>query len=400
MSDFTINIPAELKNRNVLLKVFDEDKSQKPHNIYYCYKVMTRNATIDIGNGKSVRYMVLINYLQKHCGLSAELPMIVTNVNGTVLQIQPDWRPNDYPKQSAWPFKWAKVECSITGRADGSCFYIRVHSPNSSHVISEIFSKLVDLWVPTVGSGLLYEWNNLYKRYEPSTAIAQKVLKTDLVALDSHFLTIENDVQALSSKAELAIKLGATSGYNYLLQGIPGTGKSSFVKAISHQLQLPLYIVKSSSLLNPDVISKVLCPPKVDGKDFAIVLIEDFDRFMDSSKGESVLSELLNALDGVYPAFGTFRFFSANHPEKVKKFDALGNRMRRTLTFNPLPAKDMQFFLNNLFSDNENISIFCDKVQDRNLSMRSINNYISRFVMEDDPIKSALDNIDSWFSEL
>lgn len=296
-------------------------------------------------------------------------------------------------------------------------------------------------------TGRIYEWSQPHNQYITDKKVCHKVDITDLQGLDSYFVDVKKDIETLQEKEECLLKLGNTSGFNYLLYGEPGTGKSSFVKALAHHLKCPLYCVKLHAI-DPESLSKALAPSDIFNNDswspvfdddsddetnevpetpkhkvgIRIVLIEDFDRYIsDCSSGIitsnqdifdvgnriadnfSSLSELLNALDGVYPAYGVIRFFSANHPEKIIKNLALKTRMRRILQFESPNIDQITKHLINTFPEPEyrdHINKFVSFVSKKKFPMRVINHYISRFLMDPNPIKSANDHIQEWFDEL
>lgn len=248
-------------------------------------------------------------------------------------------------------------------------------------------------------SGLIFEWDTFHKVYQTRSVSCHKIDQKDLVGLDEYFDDLQKDIRLFKERIELLQKMGTTSGFNYLLWGQPGTGKSSFVKAIAHKYNSPIYFVKLDSI-EPKDISKSLCPKGNDGN-IKIILIEDFDRYLISKNGKEQVSHLLNALDGVFPGNMIIRFFSANFPENISINQALSSRMRRMLHFDIQSSTNIFKYLCCIFPNCEaSIHNFVKSIKDRNISLRSINNYISRFLLEENPIEEANNNIDKWFNEL
>jgi AAA+ superfamily predicted ATPase len=251
-------------------------------------------------------------------------------------------------------------------------------------------------------SGLIFEWISLHKIYQTSSIKCQKISQDDLVGLDEYFDDLQKDIRLYTERKELLQKMGTMSGFNYLLWGSPGTGKSSFVKAIAHKYKSPIYFVKLDSIKSED-ISKALCPRpgSSDTNSIIIILIEDFDRYLVSKNGQKQVSHLLNALDSIYPGNMVIRFFSANFPENININKALVSRMRRMLHFDIQPPTNIFKYLYNMFPQCEVcIHGFIQSIKDRNLSLRTINNYISRFLLEEKPIEEANKHINEWFDEL
>jgi hypothetical protein len=110
----------------------------------------------------------------------------------------------------------------------------------------------------------------------------------------------------------------------WLLYGIPGTGKTSLVRALGEYFDLPVVIFSLSTFTDSGFIyawqSAISCAP-------CIALFEDMDTVF---HGRTNLMEgnvmgskplgfntLLNAIDGVEYADGVFVIVTTNHPEKL-----------------------------------------------------------------------------------
>lgn len=111
-----------------------------------------------------------------------------------------------------------------------------------------------------------------------------------------------------------------------LLKGLPGTGKTSFVRAVAQTLDFPIMIMDLPSMSNRDLtgawheaLNMAPC----------IVLFEDVDRLFDDNKEFHVsdqafsmrdpvsLDALLNCISGVEPSEGIITIATANKPEKL-----------------------------------------------------------------------------------
>eukprot|EP00835_Amoeboradix_gromovi_P003869 NODE_273_length_12179_cov_0.492632.p4 type:complete len:425 gc:universal NODE_273_length_12179_cov_0.492632:11433-10159(-) len=107
----------------------------------------------------------------------------------------------------------------------------------------------------------------------------------------------------------------------YLLHGTPGTGKSSFIQALSGQLEYNICVVNLSERgLTDDRLAYLL----VNAPSRSILLIEDVDAaFLERKASEEgfssmvTFSGLLNALDGVIASEERLIFMTTNHLDRL-----------------------------------------------------------------------------------
>jgi chaperone BCS1 len=98
------------------------------------------------------------------------------------------------------------------------------------------------------------------------------------------------------------------------LFGPPRTGKTSLVRAIAHEMGLPLYVLDMTSkeFADRDLIVSLSRLPQG-----AVVLIEDIDSQLGAKASAVTLSGLLNALDGPLASEGRILFMTSNTPEQL-----------------------------------------------------------------------------------
>jgi hypothetical protein len=146
--------------------------------------------------------------------------------------------------------------------------------------------------------------------------------------------------------------------------GPPGTGKTSFVRAVGQDLDMPIHVYDLTTMDNEELcrfwansLAQAPC----------IVLFEDIDRIFDKdksikqSKGKSLtLDCLLNCIAGVEQANGILVFVTANDLSKIDP--ALGipdqdgkstrpGRLDAGIYFGPLLAADREAVANRILSD-------------------------------------------------
>lgn len=115
----------------------------------------------------------------------------------------------------------------------------------------------------------------------------------------------------------------------YLLEGPPGTGKSSFIFALAGLLKRPVYIVNAATLRDDNTLQSAF--NEAAG---GILVMEDIDAVKIGSgrqkekadedgdtmymPGDGItLSGLLNAIDGIGAGEGRILFFTSNFPDRL-----------------------------------------------------------------------------------
>lgn len=135
---------------------------------------------------------------------------------------------------------------------------------------------------------------------------------------------VVHDIAHFLQSKEWYLTTGIPYRRTYLLHGHPGTGKSSFVRALAGYFGFNIAILHLSQKGLTDDRLNSLINIKLPAR--TIVLIEDADcAFTNRSEtdeygyaGSSVtFAGLLNALDGVASAEDRIVFMTTNHPEKL-----------------------------------------------------------------------------------
>lgn len=134
---------------------------------------------------------------------------------------------------------------------------------------------------------------------------------------------IVDDVKCFLGDSGRYYSRGIPYSRGYLLYGPPGSGKSSFIKALAGELDYNIAILNLSERgLTDDRLNHLLA----NTPQRTLVLLEDADAAFsnrrqtdsDGYTGANVtFSGLLNALDGVDSAEERILFFTTNHPEKL-----------------------------------------------------------------------------------
>ena len=132
-------------------------------------------------------------------------------------------------------------------------------------------------------------------------------------------LKLRTDITDFLKKEKEYDEFGIPYKKNYLLTGIPGSGKTSIIKAMCREIGYSLCIFS----INHDVDNNTALAAFRDIPPKSILLFEDIDCLFEKrtssteNKSQFTFSHLLNLLDGVFSRKGLIAFITTNHPENL-----------------------------------------------------------------------------------
>jgi ATP-dependent 26S proteasome regulatory subunit len=127
------------------------------------------------------------------------------------------------------------------------------------------------------------------------------------------------DIMDFLKKEKEYDEFGIPYKKNYLLTGIPGSGKTSIIKAMCKEIgyNLCIFSINHDTDNNTALSAFRDIPPK------SVLLFEDIDCLFEKRTGTTenkstfTFSNLLNLLDGVFFRKGLISFITTNHPESL-----------------------------------------------------------------------------------
>lgn len=179
---------------------------------------------------------------------------------------------------------------------------------------------------------------------------------------------ITSDLESFWANEEWYREMGVPYRRGWLLQGTPGSGKTSLVAALAGHYKRDVYIL---NLSDPDLSDTKLLSLVGSIKKGALMLLEDIDaadaqRESKEAKGIT-FSGLLNALDGVASPDGVVTFMTTNHPEKLDPALIRPGRIDKTMNFSTA-TEDQLKRLHERFSSPDEQGWFVDAFRDKTIS--------------------------------
>lgn len=174
---------------------------------------------------------------------------------------------------------------------------------------------------PTSGDGkLIFEQDYLKEN-------AQKVM--DILWLAPSVVALVNEVKHWKSSKEWYLERQIPWKRGYLLTGQPGTGKSSLVRALGEELDVPIFVIHMGGMA-PSTLKTIWSTASKETP--CIILLEDFDNVYNGREPldhDVPFDTLLNLLDGVDRTDGILTFITTNHPDKLDPALAGGGKVTR-----------------------------------------------------------------------
>ena len=138
----------------------------------------------------------------------------------------------------------------------------------------------------------------------------------------------KNKVKVLTKYLENPEKFGPWAPKNILFYGLPGTGKTMLVKALANELNVPLHLIKATSLIGDHVgdgASKIHeLFKKANEKSPSIIFIDEIDaialhRSFQALRGDvsEIVNSLLTEMDGISENESVITIGATNNPTSL-----------------------------------------------------------------------------------
>ncbi len=244
------------------------------------------------------------------------------------------------------------------------------------------------------------------KKNKDKNIIKTDILLDDIVGQDN----AKNKVKVITKYLEDPEKFGPWAPKNILFYGLPGTGKTMLVKALGNELEVPLYLIKATSLIGDHVgdgASKIHdLFKKASDNSPSIIFIDEIDaialdRSFQSLRGDvsEIVNSLLTEMDGIIENKSVITIAATNNPTSLDY--AIRSRFEEEIEFK-LPDDDERLTImeNNLKSMPLDHELDLEKIvrQTKGLSGRDIKEKILKTALHNaianDNEVITMDNID------
>jgi hypothetical protein len=239
----------------------------------------------------------------------------------------------------------------------------------------------------------LYLWDTNYwdsitkKNKRPISTVCYKDnIHLDLLDDIKYFLSDEEEKEYL--------EYGIPYKFNVLLEGYPGTGKTSLVMAIASELDLNIATITFDHELTDKCFFKALTIiPKN-----TILLLEDIDvlfkerKEADTGKSALTFSGLLNNLDGIGSINRLIVFMTTNYCCNLDSALKRPGRVDKTIHFGYSDKEQIQTMYNKFLKGRENkFKSFYREIKNYNLTSAILQKYFFENRKEPDLLKNICD---------
>lgn len=189
-------------------------------------------------------------------------------------------------------------------------------------------------------------------------------------------------------------ELGIPWKRNYLLEGPPGTGKSSLIFALASKFNMNIHIIN----LGPKVDDSAFMSAVSNLPNNTILLLEDIDALFverkanDSNKSMVSFSGILNVLDGMARKNGLITFMTTNYINRLDKALIRPSRVDLILRFKSATKDQIKQMFEKFFKGRTDFEAFYQKIEHIKFSICAIQKFFMQIKFNSEDIEKDLFN--------
>jgi len=178
----------------------------------------------------------------------------------------------------------------------------------------------------------------------------------ETIYLDSNIKeNLVTDIQTFFKEEDVYSLYGIPYKKTYLLEGLPGTGKTSLIFAIASMLKMNIAIIT----FGPDIDDAIFMKAISYLPSNSILLLEDVDAIFNQRKSQVhspiTFSALLNTLDGVARRHKLITFITTNYIENLDSALLRPGRIDKIVNFTYATKKQIEEMFNKFRPNDQDI---------------------------------------------
>ena len=231
------------------------------------------------------------------------------------------------------------------------CFEKLVISSDDSLEHIENFIKDANLYNKTKDNNYI-EVHNFKRSWSRLNKLPTRDM--DTIYLDTDIKNnIIDDIETFLEEEDVYSLYGIPYKKTYLLEGLPGTGKTSLIFAIASMLKMNISIIT----FGPDIDDAIFMKAISYLPSNSILLMEDVDAIFNERKSQIhspiTFSALLNTLDGVARRHKLITFITTNYIDKLDSALLRPGRIDKIINFTHASNVQIQEMFNKFRPDDE-----------------------------------------------